>query len=229
MLLQPGGVTGGMMAKRRASKPHGVLYYLRMGLSVGLFAVVALVGALAVVVPAATGSTPLTVLTGSMQPAYPPGTLIIVKPLDSADIRIGDPVTYQIESGKPAVVTHRVISITSGSDGSVSFTTQGDANNAADATPVMPEQIRGKVWYALPYLGYVNSALNGEARAWLIQLIAGGLFLYIGYLVTSVVVSKIRTRRHGNESNDGDNADADEDATENSDAVGHTEKPVCVR
>lgn len=35
-----------------------------------------------------------------------------------ADIRVGDVVTYQIESGQPVVISHRVVGITSSSDGS---------------------------------------------------------------------------------------------------------------
>lgn len=183
------------MPKRSTRKERGILHYLGLGLSAGLLALVVLVGVLAIVVPAATGSTPMTVLTGSMSPAYPPGTLIIVKPLDAHDIRIGDAITYQLESGKPVVVTHRVVAITTGSDGRILFTTQGDANNTADAARVIPEQVRGKVWYSIPYLGYVNSVVNGEARSWLTPLIAGGLFLYVGYLAASGIVSKIRTSR----------------------------------
>lgn len=183
------------MSKSATGKPRGVLYFIGMGLSVGLFAFVVLIGALAIVVPAATGATPLTVLTGSMTPAYPPGTLIIIKPIDAKDIRIGDPITYQIESGKPAVVTHRVVSVTTASDGKRTFQTKGDANSAIDEKAVIPDQIRGKVWYAIPYLGYVNTAVNGEARPWLIPLIAIGLFLYVGYLAASGIISKIRKTR----------------------------------
>ena len=40
--------------------------------------------ALTIVIPRLTGSTPYTVLTGSMVPTYPPGTLIVVKPEDPA-------------------------------------------------------------------------------------------------------------------------------------------------
>lgn len=199
------------MTTRAADKRRGVIYYIGLGLSIGLFALVALVGVLAIVVPAATGSIPMTVLTGSMSPAYPPGTLIIVKPIDEGDIRIGDAITYQIESGKPAVVTHRVVSITTFSHGGHSFQTKGDANNAVDGKPVIPEQIKGKVWYALPYLGYVNSALNGEARSWLIPLIAGGLFLYVGYLAASGIVSKVRKGRRDDSKDVDDNTDSDSD------------------
>jgi len=180
------------MAKRSAARSRGLLYYLGIGLSAGLLALVVLIGVMAIVVPAATGSTPMTVLTGSMSPTYPPGTLIVVKPTEATDIRIGDAVTYQIKSGDPTVVTHRVVSVTSSSDGRVTFRTKGDANNAVDSNPVIPEQIRGVVWYSIPYLGYVNSAVNGDARVWLIPTIAGGLFLYVGYLVASTIVSKVR-------------------------------------
>lgn len=187
------------MPKRAASKSHGVLHYLGIGFGAGLLALVVLIGIVAIIVPAVAGATPMTVLTGSMSPAYPPGTLIIVKPVEARDIRIGDAVTYQIESDKPAVVTHRVVAITTGSDGRILFTTQGDANSAPDAQRVIPEQIRGTVWYGIPYLGYVNTAVNGEARGWLIPLIAGGLFLYAGYLAASGIAARVRTQRGSDE------------------------------
>ena len=40
----------------------------------------------AVVVPRVAGATPYTVLTGSMAPAYPPGTLVVVRPVDPGDL-----------------------------------------------------------------------------------------------------------------------------------------------
>jgi len=154
------------MSGRRArdtqheAKSRGLLYYIDVGLSGGLLAFVLLVAALVIVVPAATGSTPMTVLTSSMEPNYPPGTLVIVQPVDPQDVRIGDAITYQIESGKDAVVTHRVISVTSSSDGSVTWTTQGDNNDAPDAAEVIPDQLRGKVWYSGPWIGYLNHLVN---------------------------------------------------------------------
>src|SRR5690554_3168399 len=187
-----------MSGRRNAtenSKPKGLAYYIGVGLSAGLLAFVLLLGVLVIVVPAATGSTPMTVLTSSMEPTYPPGTLIIVKPIDEQDIRIGDPITYQIESGKDAVVTHRVIAVTSSSDGTRSFTTQGDNNDVADAASVLPVQVRGKVWYSVPWIGYVNTMVNGTNRGWIVPVIATGLFLYAGYMVASGLASAARKRR----------------------------------
>ena len=184
--------------KPKPTKSRGILHYLGVGLSAGLLALVLLIAALAIVVPAVTGSLPMTILTGSMTPNHPPGTLIIVKPVDTVTLRIGDAITYQIESGKPAVVTHRIIGITSVSDGTRTFTTQGDANNTADAEPVLGVQIRGKVWYSIPYLGWVNTVVNGESRAWLIPMIAGGLFLYAGYMGASGIAGALKKRKSGN-------------------------------
>ena len=176
-------------------KSRGWWYYLGVGLSAGLLAFVLLIGLLVIVVPAATGSTPMTVLTSSMEPTYPPGTLIIVKPIESQDIRIGDPITYQIKSGEEAVVTHRVIAITNSTDGSTTFTTQGDNNGAPDAAAVIPEQLKGKVWYSVPWIGYLNNLVNGSNRGWIVPTIAIGLFLYAGYMITSGLAAAAKTRR----------------------------------
>ena len=45
--------------------------------------------------------------------------------------------------------------------------------------------MHGRVWYCVPWIGYVNQAVNGENRAWIIPIIAGALFLYAGYMVAS--------------------------------------------
>lgn len=177
-------------------KEKGLLHYLGVGVSAGLLALVLLIGAMAIVVPAVTGSTPMTILSGSMTPTYPIGTLIIVKPVDPDTLAIGDTITYQIESGKPEVVTHRIIVTTARSDGTRTFTTQGDANNAPDAKQVFAAQIRGKVWYSIPYLGWVNTWVNGEGRGWLIPVIAGGLFLYAGYMGASGIAGAVKRRKN---------------------------------
>lgn len=183
-----------MTGTRRSVKPRGLLYYLGLGLSAGLLGLVALVAALVIVIPVVSGSTPMTILTSSMEPTYPPGTLIIVKPIDVDEIAIGDAITYQIESGKPEVVTHRVISIESVA-GEKSFTTKGDNNAVADPKAVMPVQVRGTVWYAVPYLGYANTLVNGDSRSVIIPIIAVGLFAYAGWMVASGIAQTRRRRR----------------------------------
>lgn len=187
--------SNGDAVEAKPEKRRGIFYYIGVGLSAGLFAFVLLLGVLVIVVPLATGSTPMTVLTNSMEPSYPPGTLIIVRPIEPADIRIGDAITYQIESGKPAVVTHRVISIGQSGNGDLSFITQGDNNGAPDEAAVRPVQIKGKVWYSIPWIGYLNNLVNGENRVWIVPTIAIGLFLYAGYMLASGLATWVRKRR----------------------------------
>lgn len=145
-------------------------------LGVGAILVVALI------IPRVTGSTPYVIETGSMRPSLPPGTMVISKPVDPSAISAGDVVTYQIKSGDPTVVTHRVKTVGYDGLGQVRFRTQGDANNAVDQKWVLPEQIRGKEWYAIPYLGYVAFWLDGSARSLVLGLVIVAL---IGYALRS--------------------------------------------
>ncbi|WP_260236068.1 signal peptidase I [Curtobacterium sp. ZW137] len=165
-----------------------------LGASTGLLLLVAGLAVVLIVIPKASGSTPLTVLTQSMEPTLPPGTLIVVRPTPIADIHVGDVVTYQIVSGQPAVISHRVVSIASSSDGSRTFVLKGDNNAAPDAQPVTAAQVRGVVWYSVPEVGYVNQLVNGS-RSWLIPAVAGVLLAYSAVTVTVGVVSSVRRRR----------------------------------
>jgi signal peptidase len=164
----------------------GLLSAIGTGLSFGLLALVVLIAVLVIVVPAVINGRALTVLTSSMEPGYPPGTLVVVAPTAPDDIRIGDVLTYQLDSGKATLVTHRVIEIgTSTADGTRTFTTKGDNNDIPDADPVQEVQVVGTVLYAIPYLGYVNTAVNGDLRALIVPVIVGGLLVYAVWMVVS--------------------------------------------
>lgn len=131
-----------------------------------------------ILIPKIAGARPYTVLTGSMRPDYPPGSLVVVKPQTVSSIHVGDVITYQIESGKAGVVTHRVIEVQKGPDGQPTFITKGDNNNVADDNPVRPIQVRGVLWYSVPYLGFVNTWFTGAKRTTIIFIMAGLLFVY---------------------------------------------------
>jgi signal peptidase I len=186
------------MRDGRRRKAGELARVLSTGFSAGLLLVILGLGVITIALPALVGGMPLSVLTGSMRPHLPPGTLVVVKPVPVEEIGVGDVITFQIESGRPAVATHRVIarSVDSAS-GEVRFTTQGDANNTPDPEPIQPAQIRGKVWYAVPYLGWVNQALDGQTRSWAIPALAGLLFVYAAWTIGAGVREKLRSRRAG--------------------------------
>ncbi|MEV0948905.1 signal peptidase I [Rhodococcus sp. NPDC049939] len=150
--------------------------------------------ALTIVIPRIAGATPYTVLTGSMVPTYPPGTLIVVKPEDPNTLTAGDAITFQKESGDPAVVTHRIIMVRKNSQGETTYVTQGDANPSPDANPVVPEQIRGKVWYSVPYMGYVNSLITGQQRTVMVGVVVTGLLGYAVFMFFGAVRDRSRPK-----------------------------------
>jgi signal peptidase len=160
----------------------------------------------AVVVPRLAGATPYTVLTGSMTPAYPPGTLVVVRPVDVADVRIGDVVTYQLRSGEPDVATHRVVGIGWSADGERVLTTQGDANPVADPLPVHAVQVRGEVWYAIPWVGRLNVLFSPAEHELMVRLAAGVLFLYAGGVLVAGWRHRPRPPAHAAAAGDGDRA-----------------------
>jgi signal peptidase I len=178
-----------------APRERGLLYYIGLGASAALLIAVVVLALVLIVVPKVAGATPLTVLTASMEPLYPPGTLIYVLPVKPAEIRLGDVITYQIESGNPAVISHRVIAINSPADGKRSFILKGDNNSDPDQAAVLPVQIRGRLWYSVPLLGWVNSALNGSNRSWIVDIAAAALFAYAAYMIVSGIVSAARKRK----------------------------------
>ncbi|MCS5721436.1 signal peptidase I [Herbiconiux sp. CPCC 203407] len=158
-----------------------------------LFAAVGVLAAV-VVVPRISGSTPYTVLTGSMQPSLPPGELVVMAPADPASIRVGQVAAYQLESGRPAVATHRVAAVRVDGHGERSFVFRGDANSADDPEPVRPEQLRGVLWYHLPLLGHVNLWLTGEQRMLGVGLAAGTLLLYAAVVWIRAARRRLRSR-----------------------------------
>ncbi|RNL62959.1 signal peptidase I [Nocardioides marmoriginsengisoli] len=146
----------------------------------------------AVLVPRLGGATPYTVLTESMRPELPPGTLVVTRPVRARDVRIGDVITFQRVSGEPEVVTHRVDAISLGADGQPRWRTRGDANPVPDVAWVRPVQLKGRLWYAVPLLGRVNLWLDGHQRRTATVLVALGLAGYAAVMWASAGRDRIR-------------------------------------
>jgi len=166
---------------RRRDEGQSLLHYLAVSVSASILVLLLGVAVAVVGLPVVVGGSAMTVLTQSMEPGLPPGTLVVIRPTPVDEIRIGDVITYQISSGEAAVVSHRVVSKTY-ADGELTFVTKGDNNDTVDPAPVRPVQIRGTLWYSLPLLGWVNTWVNGENRSWIAPVAAGVLFLYAGWM-----------------------------------------------
>jgi len=161
--------------------------------------------ALTVVIPRLGGAQTYTILTGSMRPGMPPGTVVVVKSRPVDKIKVGDVITYQLRSGEAVVVTHRVVSTAVALNGTKSFTTQGDANNAADRLTVRPEQIRGVRWYAVPYLGLPSLWIGADIRQ---IVVSGAVAVLLGYALVAFA-GAVRDKRR-EQKNPGRTVPADE-------------------
>jgi signal peptidase len=131
-----------------------------------------------IVLPRATHGTALTVLTGSMTPDIPVGSVVIDRPVDPGTLKVGDIATYQKAPGVNEYITHRIVKINTKTK-PVTFIFKGDANRGPDITPVPATAIRGKVWFHVPYLGGVRDSLHaGGLRGVAIILAIIGLAGY---------------------------------------------------
>jgi signal peptidase len=130
-----------------------------------VIAVAAAALVLGVIVPRLAGATPYVVLTDSMEPALPVGTLVVSRPVEPERIDTGSVITYQLRSGQEQLVTHRVVGVGMTVGGERTYVTKGDSNDVPDAAPVRDVQVRGAVWYRVPYLGQLAGAFTGQRGA----------------------------------------------------------------
>lgn len=117
----------------------------------------------------------LIVLSGSMSPEFDPGSVVFVKNIAPADIKIGDIVTFRSSPENPNQVTHRVVDITR--DGELAFTTKGDANETPDPEQIYSENIVGKVHFSIPYVGYALNFAKTKLGMYFMVVLPGILII----------------------------------------------------
>ena len=106
--------------------------------------------------PMVVGYRPVVVLSGSMEPTYPVGSVIYYKAAEYKDINVGDAITFVI--GENSLATHRVIEK---DDTNQEFRTKGDNNPTEDPNPVIYANVAGKTAkLAIPYAGIISTYLK---------------------------------------------------------------------
>ncbi|MCL1900063.1 MAG: signal peptidase I, partial [Promicromonosporaceae bacterium] len=177
-----------MGARRTGRKPRGRTTGERIAsLALTALMVAAVVLAAAVtLVPRVVGAVPLTVLTGSMQPGIRPGDVVVSRPVNPADLSVGDVITFQPTSGDPTLVTHRIVALNLVGGELETIITRGDANGANDP-PLVPEQVMGRVLYSVPLVGRLSvgtAAVSGLSLAG-VALIGYALWVLLKPVPTS--------------------------------------------
>lgn len=106
------------------------------------------------------GREPLVVLSPSMEPAVPMGSLVLVHREPASRVRVGDVITFRRLDGER--ISHRVVAIEPSAAGPV-FRTKGDANATRDVAPVPAGAVVGRVGTVVPKLGRVVHTVTGRA------------------------------------------------------------------
>lgn len=120
------------------------------------------------------------VLTGSMEPAYPTGSLIYVKDVDARTLRVNDVITFSVSPN--VVATHRIVELVPDSTNPAVtlYRTKGDANNEVDATLVAERNIIGKVSFCVPFLGNMANYIQNPPGTYVAIVVC---LLMIGFVV----------------------------------------------
>ena len=106
------------------------------------------------------GLKPFVVLSGSMEPDYPTGSLIYVKSVDPFELEADDVITFMLNEN--TVATHRVVGIVPDDEDPsvIRFRTKGDANDFEDGTLVHYKNVIGTPVFCIPLLGYVSNYIS---------------------------------------------------------------------
>jgi signal peptidase I len=149
-----------------------------MGLAVLIFAVLA-------VGPHMLGYRTMTMLTASMAPEIDPGDVTIVTPIKVSEVTEGMVITYHKPIDDHSLVTHRVISVETAGNGTVTVQTKGDANEAIDPwTATLEGDTAYEVRAVIPELGHLIQALRAPVVTQV--LLYGAPTLLVGWILLTI-------------------------------------------
>jgi signal peptidase len=137
-------------------------------------------------VPGFLGYKPFIVLTGSMEPAFSSGDLVIVKEVEANNLQLDDIIAFREGN---AVITHRIIEFEQNGS-SYRFITKGDNNNIEDRRPVNVEQLEGQYIFRIRNLG--NFAMFMQTPVGMALFIALPLLSFLLYDITRRTVHQRR-------------------------------------
>lgn len=126
-------------------------------------------------VPRLMGYEIYDVVSGSMEPEIPMGSVIYVRTTDPAEVQEGDVVAYLSDDG--SVVAHRVVTNRTSLG---EFVTKGDANNTEDLAPVPYDALVGLVEKHVPGVGrFMALYASSVGKVYLLLTAACGVMLNI--------------------------------------------------
>ena len=126
--------------------------------------------------PLLGGLRSYTILSGSMAPTIPVGSIVLTRP--QLRYSLHDVITYSQHS---QLITHRIIAITGRGKETV-YTVRGDANSSPDLDAIPIGAIHGKVTTVFPYLGILIGYIRTPFGFFSTIVLPGILFICLELL-----------------------------------------------
>jgi len=122
----------------------------------------------------------LRVMSGSMEPKIKVGSVVFIQKVKLETLEESNIITFASQEDPNMSITHRLVKIEE-KEGKTVFKTRGDANNSDDITETLPSQVKGKVVFSLPLLGYLS--------VWIRKPAGFGLLVILPAI--SIIISEI--------------------------------------
>lgn len=136
-------------------------------------------------VPRMFGYHIYTVVSGSMEPAIPTGSLVYINTMEAKDVQEGDVIAFYGASDGNSIITHRVVtnSIVMGE-----FITKGDANEENDMNPIPYSHFIGKVVCSFPKVGSLAQLFTSTSGKIMAASMIGAAILL--HIIASILVGR---------------------------------------
>ena len=135
-----------------------------------------------------------TVASGSMEPRYMIGDVLIAKKVSPEEIKVGDSISYLGKKGSfnGMIITHEVIDIKKDANGNYIYHTKGLTNIVED--PIVEySQVYGKIVHKSEILSFIYMIVGSKYGIFLFIIIP--LFYIIGSEILSFMLEKEENRR----------------------------------
>jgi signal peptidase I len=145
---RPGALAGALRRVGRAIGHAGNLATVALAAVLLLFISATVVGGL-------TRHHFEQVITGSMVPVIPVGSMVVTEQVGVTTLHVGDILVFPKPTHTSEVIVHRIVHLTTASNGAIQVQTKGDANTAQDPWVIQqPNSGRAdRAVYIVPSLG----------------------------------------------------------------------------
>jgi signal peptidase I len=130
---------------------------------------------LLVLVPPALGLDRFVITDRSMDGTLGRGAVALARDVPTADLQVGDVITFERPGPEDGVVTRRIVSL----EGTLA-TTRGDANDAVDPWVLeLTDAVYPRTLFGVPWVGYAFTGDVGDG-GWILLALVAAVALALG-------------------------------------------------